>query len=510
MTSTPTPWRKLEMQSPVDQKWIDITSQIAPIITFEEGNMGLDELNFTISRGALPWVAHMSDGLGVRLEVGLQGQRQFNKRKMFEGVTATSVEFGVGSNGQLQIPVVAQTKLYELQVNQVGSVTYPGYKNNRDLHNREFQFKEKIKISEIIRGIFAEYNLPIGQITIESKHDYEFTHTNPITQPATETDYQFVVRLLTGKTERGVTFGRKKKQHVVNARCRIFWEVDPLTDTAKIHVAPDSKLLKDRGLHTLVPSLSEASELDFDKFDLFSPHTELPMLDGWKVKKESSRASGREVQLHQDIPPDAKGNKTVGSSSSGDVNRGSQRRNVVQKDGNLATQPNDFLQFWKNYELDDAAVKAAMKRGELTTATSLEITSSLIAQDGKYNWNSVKKYFRRRKTVHVPSGRKVPNASKRKKVSTKPKAPSNSNVGKGSGGSGSAGTSDSNEDVYDSMPYKYGLKWTTDIHGTIYFVPRKIYPVKSKALANFAGDWYCETAFHTIGETWKIAITLTR
>lgn len=505
----PTPWRKIEMQSPVNEKWLDISDMVPGTVDFEETDSGLDEASFLISNAAVVWAAHMSEGIGVRLHVGYTGQNRSMQRLRFDG-KVSDFSLQCGANGHLEIDVKVSTPFMDLQANTVGSVTYPGNKSNRDLHQREFHFKDKIKISEIVAGILGEYRLPVGQITIEPKRDYEFTQLNPIRQAEDETDLQFITRLLTGKTGRGLNFGKKKGQKLVNARARMFWEVDPLDNKAKAYVAPVSKLMQDRGTHTLIPTFSTSQEMDFSQMDLFSPFSHLPMESGWRLDSNPNRASGREVQFHQDVPPDAKGNRTVGSGATGDVNRGAQKRDVIQKDKKLSKQPDDFLKFWSNYRLDRKAIREATQRGDLKKGTELDIIQSLAAGDGRYTWETVKKYFRRRETKHVPSGRKVPGSAKLPKKPPKTPTRPAGTLGRGSGGQGAAGTANSSEDVYDQMPFKYGLSWELTTYGTPFFSARKIYPVKTTALANFAGDWYCDKASHSIGEVWKIKIHLSR
>lgn len=503
-----TPYRKVEIEAPfVKGTWIDITRQLGSgVVTLTEETTGIDQLQFTIKHGAAFWIDNINEGMKVRLTAGYAVELflQTTKRVMFEGVVSSFKPL-LPDTGIPGLRITCMNRLFELTKEKPGRIAYPGIKiaNHPPPYNRDFHFGVAMKISDIVQGILNEYGIPIKQIRIEPAHDYEFQLHNPISQNEDETDWDFIQRLLTGhsnQTRRRVR--QKKVNHLVNARARLFMEVDPIEQRALATVAPEADLIADTNddIRFVYQSPGVLS-VDENEYDPTSNITDL-MMRGASLSENKEDATGKEVQHRQDVKKGAKGRRSVGKAAkpTDPQNKGAQRKDVVSSgDGD---KPPPDLAF--NYRINEQLVAKDLKSGKLPSG--INILSAVVS--GQLKWKDVKKYFTPRQVANVPSGRTIPGAKPIPRQASTPTGFTGS-LGKGSGGKGAKGTQGSGEVVQGARIKKYGQTLSFSTRGNLFVLCRKSYPVEFP-FGRYTGNWFLLKLEHRIGETYVMQVEMGR
>ena len=516
-----TPYRKLELEVP-DTLGVmaDVARQLgSSTVSLIEEVDAIDQLVFTIRHGATFWIETIREGLNCKLTAGyaVDVLGQTTKRMMFEGIV-TSYEPILPDNGKPELRVVCQNRLHELTKRKPGRVTYPSIPipNYPYPYQRKFNITDKpLAISDIVRGVLEEHGIPIAQISIDKQHDYAFDITDPISQNEDETDYEFLQRLLTGKSSktRRRPKGEKKTNHLVNARARMFMEVDPVQQVSKVHVVSEATLVLDGvrdaqqrsdqlwsfpplpgGGVPLVPrgnvhftyNVPGTQKADETEYNPLATDANL-VIRGVQLRENREDATGKEIVHRQDVTNKAKGRRSVGQAvkSTDPVNKGAQRSDLLTKKSS-DPPPSDFA--W-NYTLNHELVlrdrnAGILKIGDLSGA----VTS------GRVGWTEVKKYFIPRQVSHPPSARTIPKSVDIPRTATTP--------------TGFTGD-DKGTQVQDNRIKKYGTTLSCWTHGNIFVLCRKSYDIFFP-FGRYTGAWFLTKIEHQWGNTYRMTLEFGR
>lgn len=487
-----TPYRKLELENLVDPVpgLVDVTIQLGSSeVTLVEQYDAISELSFTLRHGAAYWIDVIEEGMRCKLTAGyaVDIPLRTTKKVFFEGIV-TSFTPLFPDNGKPELRVTCHDDLYELTRSTPGRVTYPGTKvpnqPNAYVKDRTFHFVEsgKITISQIVKGILDEHALPIKQIAIDAESDYEFTTTNPISQGEDESDYSFIQRLLTGKSSKTRERVRKKKtNHLVNARARMWMETDPITKIPKVHVVSEDRLLDDVGDVTFVYQAVGVQSVDESSYDPLSPDASL-VIRNVQLRENKDQATGRDVTHRQDVSPGAKGQRTKADPKQ----RGKQRSDV-KAPNNGKTPPPDWD---KNYVLNRELILRDRSAGVLKVGDLFQAIKS-----GQVGWSQVKRYFIPKLVAHAPSARTIPNSA-----APPTKVQAKTPTGFGGGGK---------EQTQKKRIKKYGRTLSFSAHGNLFVACRKSYPV-GLGTGRYDGFWFATKVRHTWGLTYKISVEMGR
>jgi len=480
---------------------IDVTKLLGlSTVTFEETDLETDQLTFTIMHDALAFIESTSVGMKVQFLGGYnveRGDGVLTKKIFFHGFVS-QVRPRFPDNGKLELELICEDGLFLLTRNDTGFVSYPAKQPAGDEpgpgenYKRDFHFKDKIKISEIVAGIVGEYGMTVEQIDIDEEDDMEFTQEAPVTQSSKENDFEFLTRLLTGRSKDGVgpAKQRDKKQKLINARARMFMEPDPGSGEMKFHVVPESKLAgEDQQGDITFHYHSQGGEIvavnDFDPTN--DPLSKDPKLIIKSVQIKDNPDSGvKETQHSQDVGPLAKAK-----------HRGTQLQEEV-----------DDPTFIEEFIVNEAKVVA-----DATGPDSvLGVDDVLATFAGKRNWDDVKHYHIKRTTIHHSASRKIVQNQEEVETPEGEGAESSEDekvLGKGSGGRGSKGTSRSAKRTGKARIKKYGEELSFTCHGNIFTLCRKSYDIKFPTHL-YSGFWYCFKIKHKFGPMYMMDLTLGR
>ena len=477
---------------------IDITKLLgSSTVTFEETDQGTDQLTFTIKHAAAVFIEKLSIGTRVEFRGGYNIERRdgtLTKKGFFNGFVSQRRP-KVLDNGRLELEVVAEDALFLLSRNKPGTISYPSKIISGPMHNKNFHFKDKMKLSDIIRGIIKEYSIPIKQISIDEDRDLEFTQARPFTQTSKESDLEFLTRIMTGRSKDGLTPAKKKEEEekLVNARARMFMEWDAEERVSKFNVLPESKLLGEAHFggiffqyHAEGGRLIPVREFDPTR----DPSKELTRLIMSNVQiKENADKASREIQRGQDVGSLAK----------------------LANQGSQLTEEIDDPYFLENWEVNEALVAADEKSVDGKPPILPKGTIISILR-GEKNWDDYKRYFFLRTTVFEPTSRNLTNKPEETETPSgdgKESIPDGNVIGHGSGGEGSPGTARSFKVRQKRRIKQYGEEISFTCHGNIFALCRKSYSLIFP-IGYYTGDWYCFKIVHKFGPTYKMDITVGR
>lgn len=524
-------------------------------LTVEESDEAIDSARFTIKHNADLWIENIVYGMQVRIEGGYmakKGQGLFGKggeqvsRIYFQGII-TDWNPVFPDSGKPELEITCHTNLYNLTKRRPGRVTYPtrirapitalvpdlvpldaallpptvfptdptnpGFAPSGSPANvpepeyaRLFHFRQEggtIKMSEIISGILKEYGLNIKQVKIDDEDDYEFTLADPISQNETESDFDFILRLLSGKTE--LTSDDPSKENVViNGRARIFEEYDHKTQSTRVNVVPEHDLIQDVGTEKFFYHVLDAQRLDIVNYDPTSKGAQLIMRN---ISFEDNPDEGKAgvTAVKQDVNRKGNKRKNKGAPSGADADVGDETPEKLEQrseDGSPANAPYPF-----NYELDRQKVRAAVKAGELTPEDAV----SLAARAGHVEWEEVKHWFKE-KTQHEASGRvggTLDGATQtpEDQVNNPELESESTTTGKGKK---RKRRRKKKKKAHKERVKKYGMRLGFRTHGSIFVMSRKSYFVNLATIDRYSGLWYCAKVVHSLNNPYRMQVELVR
>ena len=506
-----TPYRKLELEDP-DKRgtYLDVTKQLgSSVVSLLQEESAIDQLSFQLKHGATYWIEKVIEGLKCRFTGGyaVDIPGRTTKRLVFEGIV-TKYQPILPDNGKPEIKMVCHTELFKLTRSKPGRVTYPAIpvKGFPFLYSRDFHFRSHLKISDIVEGILTEHGIAIKQIKIHPELDYEFTYGNHVSQNEDENDYDFVIRLLMGKSKKTQKDGgaKKKVNHLVNARARLFMEPDSSDGIQKVHVVPEDDLIADKGTVSFVYQSPGLVSVNQAAYDPTSPNAEL-VIRGISLRENKQDAAGKEIQHHKDVKKNARGRRSVGSAvqPSDTLNKGAQRKDVLS--GSDGDNPPSDLGF--NYRINRELLVKDQKAGLLPKGLAIgSLFSGTLS--GQYKWKDVKKYFVPRQTSFVPSARALPGGKGVPRQATTPTG-FTGGLGKGSGGKGAKGTKASGVQIQKPRAKKYGTTLSCWTHGNVFVSCRRSYEMKFP-FGRYKGLWYLYKLEQRWGDTFKVQVEFGR
>jgi len=477
---------------------IDVTKLLgASTVEFEETDQETDRLSFTLRHGALGFMENTAIGMKVQFIGGYNIDRNdgvLTKKVFFNGFIAQRRP-RFPDHGRLELELICEDALFLLTRNKPGAIAYPSkeLKEPGPMTKRKFHYKKEMKISEIADGIVKEYGIEVGQIDIDELDDETFTCASPLTQSNKETDFEFLTRILTGRSKDGVgpAKQRDKEQKLTNARARMFMEQDALTNESKFHIIPESKLVggEHEGKITFHYHSEGGEIVPVDEFDPTNdPLTADPKLIIKNVQiRENPDAGAKGTQHGQDVGPFAKGAHA----------------------GTQLTEEIDDPTFLEEYIVNEPQVIADATGPD--AILTLDEAAAILG--GQRNWDSYKHYFILRETIYHSTSRNI--VSQAEEVETPPGAgeePSEDEktIGTvGSGGRGSKGTSRSAKRRGKGRIKKYGEELSFTCHGNIFTLCRKTYELFFP-VGYYSGFWYCFKVKHKFGPIYTMDMTLGR
>lgn len=227
-------------------------------VKFEEEINQLDQLTFSIVHGAFIFAANMNIGDRVKFSAGYRNEETGGgtpTRPFFDGYVSSMTK-KYGENGRITLDVVAYDVRWRLTRNKPGALAYPAPKYDGEIYPRPWRAgtkgpdgKAALKLSEIVQGILDEHKIPMGTFKInpDPRVDHVFTFIDSIVQNADETDFQFVLRLLTGTGQSRFTGVYKDERRAVNGNAIWFMEVDPLSAAAQLFIVDEASVLGQQG-----------------------------------------------------------------------------------------------------------------------------------------------------------------------------------------------------------------------------------------------------------------------
>lgn len=493
-------FRKVEVQDPVDAgAFVDVTRQLGSIpVIFEEEETVTDKLEFRIIHGAAFFIETLAVGNRVRFTGGYRADRSGIKtKKVFFNGPVSNIRPVFPDNGKLELVVQAEDDLFQLTRNKPGRVTYPGVKRDGQLYKRNFHFADSITISEIITGIVSEYNIPIRQVKVDSEFDGPYKLTDPISQNESESDYEFLLRITTGRaiSERSERDRRKRPNKLINAHVRMSMEVNQDSGIAEFHAVPEEDLIGDEASVSFIYHSEGATRISPQKFDPTDKDATL-IIKGVSISENPDQAASKEVQRHQDVQPGAKGSDALTPREDEIKPRGSQ---ILEE-----TIPPDFFD---THVIDEAKVKRDVDAGILVTS---DVVGAVFA--GTLKWVDVKHYFVLREAKFEAPSRNMSNKPEDLELPETPGTETSESekvLGKSSGGRGSAGTKKSVSKVHKPRVKAYGQTLGFSCHGNIFVLCRRTYNVQFP-VGRYTGAWFASRVVHTFGPTYIMEMQMGR
>jgi len=507
--------------------WLDITTWIkSDVLTVEDSAFEIDMLKFVVAREVDWLVDSIFRGMKVRFKGGyIAGHQEW----LFDGYVANFKPL-FPDDGRPRLSVMCMDDLWRLQNNRPGRITYPVVRSDTTRYTRDFHFVDEIRISEIVEGIIAEYGFEIGDITILEEHNYKFTLRNPISQGETETDYQFVQRILTGKSSGSAKAspGRNRKadqEPEVHAHALFFMETSGADNEpeTKFFVQPEDVLMGEAtgeggGGGAVASAISGAADAAlsaigisglFSRSDIqfqynraggqvVDPNNYEPdsssatlILKGVQVDENQSNSRSNEVDRVQENPRSRRGSSESGQTSDVDGAPG-----TTDDVANEITSPEDENDGppggWTAWEPDEVAIEAADRAGRFGDV----VNPTEFIQN--WPWERAKEFFIPKENRFESSATPMSaDGDAEEATETPPDIPIP--------GSGRA-----KKRQHTARTRQWGITLkATCPNGNPRVVAKKIYAVRG-LLGRYTGDWFMEKVIHTFGGRYTMGVNFGR
>lgn len=511
----------------VKNGWVDISSLVknSPI-KVQDNAIGIDSLEFSIYVGASFFIDTLFRGMEVRFKGGyLKGHSEW----LFDGyIHDWKVKFP--NSGKPYINIICHDRLWLLKQVVPGRITYPTLPTKNISYARTFNIipdkKAEITVSEIVNGILADYEevITVGSITIPVAYDWTFNIKNPISQNENESDYDFLMRLLTGK--KGAGGGRKvvpgnSKESGVYAHCLFYMEtggVDDAPDT-KFYIIPEDELLlntpkDDTDLGAIGAALSGVVDVpgvtdggDKIEFYYHIQGGEIVTPDGYNpggkpaklimkdvtVSENQDMSDSQDVERIQEHPRRKKKGDGSGAADNPDADDQASSRETVEGEGGEAPES------WAYYELDESKVEAAESAGAFKEFDDFALFTQVGQFQRKWNWGDssapgpVRRFWKRKDIVYEGSGSQIDSDGSSDSAS----------AARGSGGKPKVRT-------HPERRGKWGLTLTARIpNGNPQCLAKSIYTLHG-LLARYSGEWFLDKVTHNFHQRYTMSVEFKR
>jgi hypothetical protein len=509
-----TPQRTLTIGMAGNAGTMDVTENLGKTtVKFEEELNKLDRLTFSLVHGGEVYAELLDIGDPVTFEGGYRWDQAGSgtpTRVFFKGfVTEPSIKCAGG--GRVIVDVTAQDVRWLLTRNKPGSLTYPAPKYDHEIYPREFRKGVKgpggvtgLKISDIVKGILEEYapTLKIGKMKILEDDDYLFTFDNPIVQNADETDFQFVLRLLTGEGQSRFTGVHRDERRVVNANAVWWMEPNPLTGEAEVHIVNEEEALKEQGLVEFIwqgEGFEKVPEADYD-----------PTAMGARIickeltfKQNLDLARNREVRVQKDVQKKAKGKKGKTQATQATEPNGVRGEESERSDEDQS--PAAIQSFLDTHEIDEAKVRAS---GAANAATAgLEIFRKVSS--GQARLSQYRHFFKPKEVRQEATSRAITSKPGDADRPEKPEAPATDTpLPPGAPKAKKKTKKPKKLKPLGERIQKFGFTVSASgVHGNIFMQARRMYKVKAP-VPRYAPDghvWFCHKVIHEFGQLYTMS-----
>lgn len=476
-------------------KMVDVSYNLGgSTVEFLETDLGIDRLSFTLRHGAEGWLDHLRVGYRAIFEGGYaQEISGVQTRRTFIDGVVSRMSPVFPDSGVPELQVTVESLLFLLTRNRPGKVSFPNAGDSPEdlLHRRVFHLgRSTIRMSEIIKGVVEEYGIEVAQIRIDPEHDSEFDATHVVTQQEDETDFDFLLRLVTGRSRNSAPGRRaigtaqdEAENPTINGHARMFMEFHPLSGKPVFRVVPEKELLSDRGAlkflyqsaqsrrHRIIPS---------SQYDPLSPTAEL-IIKNVSLSDDPDTARGKETQVVSDVSTDPQ----VGDE-------GAQQKEVSVFGDKL------FIG-----TVIEPILKEAIAKKEIASAELLDPVA------GRFGKRAIGAYYTQPQTKFQPAGTKLSNDpdKNKKKPGAAPASAPTQVLGSGSGGDGAPGTADSVSRDKGDKYRRFGQSLSFETHGNIFMLKARAYQVEL-GVGRYDGFWYATKVTHVFGKTYRMKVEM--
>jgi hypothetical protein len=521
-----TPYRKLEVGVGGLGTMFDLTSALGDTtVRLEEEIHRIDRLSFTLQYGGAEYADAILEGDPVTFTGGYVDAAAGGgtpSRVMFKGHVSHALP-RFTRNGRVELDVIAEDARYRLTRNKPGKLSYPcpaapaGLPFPRPWRSGKGAVPLKsggaagsgptLAISQIVRGIVEEYGIKVGEILIDEGFDWAFgiADRDKLTQNPDETDYEFILRRLTGQG-RFNGLRRDEEARLINAYAVNFMEVDPIDGEAKFYVMPESKIITQvngptfiwQGLgHPMVPS---------SEYDPTGPSARI-IAEEVQVRVNTDLQRYREEQHRKDVARKAKGRKGH-KADSGPLNRGE----AVQHgdDDTEIQEAIDAGTIGKSFVPDDEKIKAAVASGQVPAGFGIELAKRAIA--GSITADEVRQWMKPRATTFEAPSRKLSGKDGEANV---PEKPDTSPAPEPKLGAGKPKNTPKRKKAPKVKPLgdliqKFGQTMSFTVPGNIFVQCRRMSKVELPSQRFGGENWFCRRIVHEFGRMWNMSLELAR
>jgi hypothetical protein len=393
-----TPYRKLEIATGTGDAitWLDVTMLLGTSeVKLEESYNEIDKLTFKLVHDVVLIQPTIKYGTQVRFTGGYVAEFPANTRVFFVGIV-TGWALKLPDNGKPEMEIVAEDERSQMSLVRPGQISYPsiGVQEWGINAKRQWIYKDQLRISEIIRFLCDDYGIAVNEIRIDPAFDKPFGIANPddgLTQGADESDFDLVLRLLTGVGRARDTRVRKGNASSLAAHACWFLEYDLDSEEAQLTVVPEQDILQD-----VNPLVFRYQGVGFQKVpeDEYDPTASVGemMITNVTIRENMDIARNETTKHAKDVQRKAKGPKGR-KTKVGDLVRGALEARAAKAAGEDDPGPDGL-----GKELDQDKIQA-------TFGNNAALAAATLAKPLTYS--DVEQFTRDKETKWTASSRRL-------------------------------------------------------------------------------------------------------